>query len=136
MKNNLLRMTIGVALAAAAASAQSSIPLKADVPFDFVIANQTLPAGHYTVAEGPASGTVMIRSTEGSGSVFAMSNRIYVSSGRRECRLVFHRYGNNYFLSEVWGADNDGHQLPPSSEERKLAAGITPSTNTILASLR
>jgi hypothetical protein len=36
-------------------------------------------------------------------------------------RLVFHRYGERYFLAEVWnGADRAGRQLLKSQEERAI----------------
>jgi hypothetical protein len=136
MKTNLLHISIAAVLAAGAVYAQSSISLNANVPFDFVAGEKTLPAGHYTVAQAPALGVLMIRSSETKGAVFAMTNPVYSPAGRNESKLVFHRYGNAYFLSEVWGSENAGGQLPASKEDRKLEAGLTPSTNTIVASLR
>jgi hypothetical protein len=38
-------------------------------------------------------------------------------------KLVFHRYGDRYFLSEVWNPDR-GSQLPASAQERKLAQTV------------
>jgi hypothetical protein len=35
-------------------------------------------------------------------------------------RLVFHKYGDQYFLAAVWGADEMGHALPESNRERSL----------------
>jgi hypothetical protein len=49
-----------------------------------------------------------------------------------QARLIFHRYGQQYFLAEVWnGMDNFGRRLLKSQEERKLQvelAGI-PATD-------
>ena len=122
-------------LAAAAACAQSSITLNADVPFDFIAGGRTLPAGHYTVNQGTGS-TVNIRSHEGKGGTFAMTIPACSPNGRHAARLVFHRYGNTYFLSEVWGSGADGSQLPAMRHERQLAAAVTSSSKTIMVSLR
>jgi hypothetical protein len=44
---------LGVLLAAAAALGQSNpAVLKLDIPFPFVVANQPLPAGHYSEHSG------------------------------------------------------------------------------------
>jgi hypothetical protein len=38
-------------------------------------------------------------------------------------KLVFHRYGNEYFLSEVWTpGDEWGHRLSKTRREREIAA--------------
>jgi hypothetical protein len=42
--------------------------------------------------------------------------------------LVFHRYGNQYFLSQIWdGRSNAGIELPESKREKELnlAAKLT-----------
>jgi hypothetical protein len=43
-----------------AAQTQSSLPLRAKVPFDFVVGNQTLHASQYTVEQGKVGGLVML----------------------------------------------------------------------------
>ena len=41
--------------------------------------------------------------------------------GNRE-RLVFHRYGDQYFLSQVWFAgDEDGHEFIAGAQEKKAS---------------
>jgi hypothetical protein len=43
------------------------------------------------------------------------------STRRNESTLVFHRYGDEYFLSTIWTAGNDtGHELFKSRAEREL----------------
>ena len=34
--------------------------------------------------------------------------------------MVFHRYGHNYFLAEVWNGDTAGRQLTKSRQERAI----------------
>jgi hypothetical protein len=47
---------------------------------------------------------------------------------------VFHRYGNAYFLSQVWNAENQrGYRLPKSKTEREMARN---AGRTELASVR
>lgn len=91
-----------------------------DVPFAFSVAGQNLPAGHYIVA---AAGTDLIR-------IFSSQTRglfLPTHSGMRSksdgSKLVFHRYGDTYFLSSVWITGSAlGKELFRSSAERELEA--------------
>ena len=41
----------------------------------------------------------------------------------QEAGLVFHQYGDQYFLSQIWMTrDGDGRELNRSSDERRAAA--------------
>jgi hypothetical protein len=53
-------------------------------------------------------------------------------------RLVFRRYGDQYFLAQIWMAgETSGHELPISRREAELAKNQQPSEDVIvLASLR
>ncbi len=94
-----------------------------DVPFAFSVAGQNLPAGHYIVA---SAGTDLIR-------IFSSHTRgvfLPTHSGMRSksdgSKLVFHRYGDTYFLSSVWITGNTvGKELFRSSAERELEAHRT-----------
>jgi hypothetical protein len=55
----------------------------------------------------------------------------------KDARLVFHRYGNQYFLHQVWTTDLDsGRELPASKQERSLAKGPANSKRVIIAASR
>ena len=134
MKTNLLHTSIVAVLAATAAFAQSSTPLKTTVPFDFNVGTQALPAGQYTLDRGPASRTMMIRSDDGRGAAIVLAQPMFSVVARDAGKLVFHRYGSTYFLSEVWSSGNDGQKLPTTNPERELAAmRATPVHATIAA---
>jgi hypothetical protein len=53
--------------------------------------------------------------------------------------LVFHRYGNRYFLSKVWIAGYlQGRELPKSNKEKEQALAVSNETRdqvTIVARL-
>ena len=134
MKTNLLRTFIVAVLAATAVFAQNSTLLQATIPFDFIVGNQALPAGQYTVDRGPATGTVMIRSADGKRAAIVLAQAVSSAVARDTGSLVFHRYGYTYFLSEVWSPGNDGRKLSPTRRERELAARVaTPADATIAA---
>ena len=136
MKTNLLCTLTAAVLTAASAVAQSSTTLKANVPFDFIVNNRTLPPGQYTVDSRVAFGALMIRSADGKGAAIALARPLYSTLARNEGSLVFHRYGYAHFLSQVWSSGNNGRQLPTTGRERELAARLSAPANTTIAAVR
>lgn len=120
---NLLRIasTVALLLAASISFAQTKQgDLVADVSFAFVVAGRTLPPGHYIVSRINES-HLSIRDSQNQG-VFAPVNSAQRSLQENSSKMVFHRYGDTYFLSEVWVAGNSiGRALPRSPAERELA---------------
>jgi hypothetical protein len=94
--------------------------ITADIPFPFVVARQTLPAGRYIVS--PANmDSLQIRDANNRG-FFVLTQSTQRSLGDNSCKLVFHRCGDTYFLSEVWAAGNSiGRTLFRSRTEREGA---------------
>jgi hypothetical protein len=53
------------------------------------------------------------------------------------CSLVFHKYGSNYFLSEIKVAGTaNGYRLPETKAEKEIRAQNGPATNEILLASR
>jgi hypothetical protein len=119
-------MTLGVlvvALTASPAYSQSSSGARPvwDVPFDFIVGDETLPAGQYTIQRGVTPGAVLVYNLDGKDSHFRLSNPIYGNAADHSV-LVFNRYGNQHFLSRVWIAGReDGSELKKSKLEREMA---------------
>lgn len=120
----MLMLIAGVALMAAlvSAHAQSSGPVNIDIPFEFAVGGKSLKAGEYSVRAYTTSGdAVLIRSRDSHGAAVRLTRSIQASIVPEKSKLVFHRYGQRYFLSEVWTAgEQTGRQLTKSSEERAL----------------
>ena len=117
----MLTLVVGLVLAAAVVSAngQAATFVTADVPFDFIIADKTLTSGKYMVREATTN-AVKISTPEGKSTVIRLSNLAIDKSKKRTARMVFHRYGQQYFLAEVWSGDNYGRQLLKCKRERHL----------------
>ena len=118
----MLMMTLALAAASAVvANGQSKQKLIAQVPFDFVVAQKTLRAGEYHVrAVNQGGDAIAIKSTDGD-QVLRLSSPKERSSRQMAAKLVFHRYGNTYFLSQIWMAGKSmGRELPRTREERAL----------------
>jgi hypothetical protein len=121
VKKHLLRLSIIAALAASASFAET---YNLNVPFDFVAWNKTMPAGTYLMdrAAGSAPGVLIMRSLDRK-TTFVVMGSSATSEGNRQGKLVFHRYGNRYFLAEVWTRGSDGgHLLRVTPQERELRA--------------
>jgi hypothetical protein len=119
----MLALVVGLALATTSVSAngQSTAIVTADIPFDFTVGNKTLPAGKYAVnaATSDRQGLV-IKSREGKSSAVVLTHEAADKSKKRIARMVFHRYGQQYFLAEIWSGDSYGRQLMQSKKERNL----------------
>ena len=120
----MLMLITAVALMAAlvSAHAQTSRQIVADVPFDFAVGGKSLKAGEYSVKRFTTSGdTVLISNKASHESVVRITNTIQSGIVPKQAKLVFHRYGQRYFLSEIWTTgDQTGRQLLKSSEERAV----------------
>ena len=103
---------------AVAANAQSN----ANVPFEFVVGSKSLPAGHYRITNATAGGQVVrIASATNEMSVFNLAMRTTNGRAAKESKLVFHRYGNRYFLAEIWrSGETEGQKLLKSREEKAI----------------
>ena len=120
-----LLVVMSLAVAVVSANGQSSSRTMANVPFDFVVGNSELPAGQYRVESATSSGDAL-RITGQQQSVFHLSttmNRLQIA---KQSTLVFHRYGNKYFLAEIWVAGlSQGRQLQKSKSEKAVERELT-----------
>ena len=119
----MLMLIAAVALMAGLVSAHAqSLTVQADVPFDFAVGSKSLTAGDYSVRTFTANGdAVLISGKDSKQRVIRLSQTIHARNVPKQAKLVFHRYGQRYFLSEIWTpGERTGRQLQKSSEERAL----------------
>ena len=134
MKTQIVR-NISVALfAAATLFAQGSQTLTVQVPFGFHVGNSVLPAGGYTVyTEGP-SHILRLRSDDSKSSVMIQSMGVEKLNAPSKGMLVFNKYGDEYFLSQIWKAGNNtGCELRKSRREIEVAANARRGVESIMA---
>jgi len=115
-------------LAAVSVNAQqlSENKIAVNIPFDFAVGETKLPAGKYTlrrIISTSAADQLLIRNAEARvdmRSGITRPNR--ASEVQKQSKLIFNRYGDQYFLSQVWTAGSDtGRDLLQSRGERNLA---------------
>ena len=110
--------------AVASANAQLSNPIRAKIPFAFSMGDKTLPAGEYTFSRlsGLSDTKIMsVSSVDASTRVFQSTFGAEVLTPKNDSILVFHKYGDQYFLEQVWsGGEQEGTQVPESRSERTV----------------
>ena len=135
MKTQLIRNVSVALLAAAYMFGQESHRVTAHIPFGFHVGTSMLPAGQYMVAADTRTGTVRLRSDDFKSTVVALSNLITPRTKADKNRLVFNRYGNQYFLSQIWVEDGvEGRSLPKSKKEAEVASSAPQATRAVMAS--
>jgi hypothetical protein len=126
----MLVVMLALATAVASANAQSANSdnkvVAADIPFEFSVGYKTMAAGEYQVRTiTSANDALMIQSADAKVTALRQSEATAKMKNNNHARLVFHRYGERYFLAEVWnGADPTGRQLLKSQEERAIESEL------------
>lgn len=135
MKRQILILAgIAALLAAPAVYSQLNPALLAEIPFTFEANNQTLPAGQYMVKAGPVPSVIELHCYDCRARIFVATNAVRSSDVIGEGKLVFQRYGNRYFLRQIWAVGTDtGREVPMSKAERELARSGGPDETVALA---
>ena len=125
MKKQTLAVAVALVISLVAAGRSVARPrvLSAYIPFQFEVGNSKLPAGQYEIESVPTgNGTIQtIRRADGSASARFSTMITEPREGGSSPELVFHKYGNDYFLSEIRTGDNHTLQLFQSRQERESA---------------
>jgi hypothetical protein len=104
-----------------------SVPLSAQtiataiVPFDFTVGQTQLSAGTYEISKVAHAAGIEIRNTKAGQSVLSVVRSEHSRKNDSRTRLVFNRYGDTYFLSQVSRGLGAGvMQLPTSKLEKEV----------------
>jgi hypothetical protein len=133
MKNQFVTSLalVGLFFVLAIASVQAQIPANVEVsiPFDFTAGKATLKAGTYSIKRLNGN-SLSIRTADGKKTTIVNAP---LTIGSRDSkageRLVFNRYGNEYFLAQVWLSVDSGRQVFPSAQELKTAKAFLLANN-------
>jgi hypothetical protein len=108
--------------------------LRFNVPFDFIVENQVIPAGTYWVSR-VAQNAIMIDTPDGRfhamTSTFADDKQSYGVA-----KLIFAKYGNQHFLREVLCSDVSMNlEIPKSTLEKqaRIQEAQLPHSETVAA---
>jgi hypothetical protein len=125
MKTQLLRnavFAIGLLAVSAAVAQTKPGDVIVNVPFSFVVANHLMQPGRYIVTPA-ASGVLRIFDSQDLKNQTFVTVQSVEHSLPESPKLVFHRYGDSYFLTQVWnGSGSAGRELPKSKAEKEVAS--------------
>jgi hypothetical protein len=135
MKRRVSLMAIMVgSFLLSAALAQAEV--RFNVPFDFTVGDVSLPAGSYSVGRvGSAQTHLQLRSYNLSEGAIGQFHFVQLNPGEvsEASKLVFHRYGNQYFLAQFWTlGSTTGYELRRSKAEREIGRNVAQPKTEIL----
>jgi hypothetical protein len=122
--SSFIAMVFALTIYPTQAHAQIIGDLEAKIPFQFHAGNAELPAGEYRIRMMDDSDlTVMqISRMDGSASAVFQVQEADKNSEPTKSELIFHKYGNRYFLAKLFDESNpDGSQVVESSYEKKVS---------------
>jgi hypothetical protein len=136
-------MSLLTLLLVAGSAIAQTVHVRGNVPFNFAVGSKTFPAGTYdvgTIGRGDRK-TLLLQSRDANASIMVNINAAETLKPADKTKLVFNRYGNRYFLSQIWVAgETRGHQLPKTSREKEMARDVaqnlTQGRVEIMASLQ
>ena len=108
------------------------------VPFKFTVGTVEMPAGEYIVqlADERGAALLTVRNPEARRSVYVLT---VANLGKKSpnAAVVFHRYGDRYFLAELRVEDSRTvYTLQPTKLENEFRAQNLPATQEILLASR
>jgi hypothetical protein len=123
----------------AVAQIVSSTRIVGQVPFPFMVGNKHVPAGQCMI-EPATNGarTLVIRNVGAKVSLFTSATPTLAKKASGSYALVFHKYGDRAFLTDIkLAGDRTIYQIPESRAEAELRAqNVTATEETLLASAK
>jgi len=114
---------LSLLLVVSAGAQEPGTKIRVQIPFDFTVKGRTLPAGEYEVSrvmDEPIAILLRNRHDKHDEVVVETEPVIGRMTPKRD-ELIFNRYGDTYFLAEVFTAgEQTGEELYPTHKEREL----------------
>jgi hypothetical protein len=137
VKRNLLSLAMSLALLMSAAAQAQNTHMKVTVPFEFTAGSVHLPAGVYEVtALGTWGGTTLsVHNVNSNAGSVVLSRSCRSQKPTADAKLVFYRYGRQYFLAEVWNRNSfAGSQIKINPGQTELAKNQLKDEVVLIAS--
>jgi len=108
-------------LSASTSASAQTVAQQVTVPFEFTVGEKLLPAGTYLI-KGIQPGMVLLQNREGRANMFSpilSTDTVNKASNR----LIFNKYGDQYFLSEIRGSVGEtAAKIVTSNLEKRVRA--------------
>ena len=119
----LLNVMAMVVMVGSAQAQSLATKIRINIPFDFSVGDNKLPAGHYSVGRAQSSGdaVLLISNLNHFEVAMPLTNATQSLKPKQAATLVFHRYGEQYYLYQVWPAGATiGRVIVKSRGEREI----------------
>lgn len=122
MKFSKLTLSLALLLAVCLPAAAQGQTLRLNVPFDFVVAGKTLPAGQYDVKRVSTADNITWAIDGDHSSIRFTTLRVESPKTPHAPSLVFLQGGGRYSLVQIWDEEHSGRELPRSHVKQTLVA--------------
>jgi len=97
--------------------------VRATIPFSFTVNGKLLPAGNYTIGTDVTSPR-LLKISDRTQHANALAMAMPAGEEKRKSnQLVFHKYGDQYFLCEIRSQESSLNvELPTSQQEKRARA--------------
>jgi hypothetical protein len=131
----LISILLGVlALGPTAHAQHTERTIKANIPFEFSVGDQTFPAGNYWLVNS-APAFLQLRDAQGRTLATVLTSPVQALNTPASPKLRFTREGGRYALAQVWQENySTGQQLPSPKALTKTAKRQSGQTQTIATS--
>jgi hypothetical protein len=115
-------LAIGVFASTLTAKAQSGTLIGiANVPFAFQVGSLEMPAGVYEIHRA-STNVLTLKGKANRETVFMLVHATETRKAQDQGNLVFHRFGDTYFMGQIWEAGvNFGAECTKSQAEKEIA---------------
>jgi hypothetical protein len=93
-----------------------------NIPFNFIAAGKSLPAGHYRVVRLPLQGDAWYISNDVTG-VSMITNPVDSSRKVHASCLIFRQAGGTYSLMQIWNS-RSGQDVPQQNVKQHLVSQV------------
>jgi len=123
-----MKRTVTMSLAAVALALLSLVPAYAqktaatvNIPFAFTVDDVRMPAGEYLITS-PSEKAISIQRVGGTEAKVTLTTSGSAARTKGPAKLVFHKYGNAYFVAAAWLPNSDhANEFFASAKEIQVA---------------
>ncbi|MBS1826920.1 MAG: hypothetical protein JST93_16500 [Acidobacteria bacterium] len=126
-----LLLTLAAGLAASTLAHAEGV--QANIPFAFSVGKSVMPAGTYCFDTEVAPTVLRVRSQNWEKAAMVITTTAQQRNKDEIAKIVFHKYGEVYFLSQVIYAGGAGRALPATAREKEMLARIAGPELKVLA---
>lgn len=115
MKVRILSLVVLVLLLLAVTPALSQVQettWTANIPFNFIVAGDQMPAGHYVIKHNPLTMRLTVVNKETKQKAGMFTRDVEKLNPNEKTVLVFQRSGDQHVLHQVWAkGESHGHDI-------------------------